>query len=432
MPSKQAAYSLVEIMVTLIVVTLGVFPTLGMFAFTGSQVQQTAPYHEAVFLTSGMVEEVREARGIDPYFIERVDVDGYGTTGTQPKAHPFFEVLEDSAPPWGVLEPGVDQSIDGTPLEALTRGFTMQLTVSGTATAKQVGGRLNWKGDANRLYTYEVVTPVRSWTPLNQIDPRPDVPSEATIIAASGLQSKGPNTAAVATAIGADAQKLRSYLYLRMRCQQIKQWLDTTKTKVQSLASAAASPTATAGAKIQLAKLHLATTASLVPLLREILPHVKELSSGLPAGTLGSLNLSDDDRGGVADPVERVLTNLFDSSQQGIELATAAVSTQSLDLGRRLSLHKIIYDVAVFDSVIRGWPDTHRLDTYLDTLERYYHGRIPHAEHYFQKQRIALANIATSYPYSALIPDLALYKTQYKLLKVNLWSYPKLAANTGP
>ncbi|MBI3890116.1 MAG: hypothetical protein HY303_01150 [Candidatus Wallbacteria bacterium] len=106
-------FSMVEVLFVSAIVALALLPMIDVLRSGSRQLEQTQPYHQAVFLGEKCLEETRLGAEEDPYYLSRLLVDGLGADAAPVTGgrHPFFALLEDTAPPWGRIEPGEDWSI---------------------------------------------------------------------------------------------------------------------------------------------------------------------------------------------------------------------------------------------------------------------------------------------------------------------------------
>jgi hypothetical protein len=131
-PGRGRAVTLVEILVAVGLCAL-IGTTLLTFIRSGrKEVTFTSEHLQAVILSQKVSEDLIEELMINPYGIETLGVDTSSSGGWQDVTDGrsvFFSMVEDRRPPWGVIDPNVDGTLDPSmkPLYESIRRFRFRL-----------------------------------------------------------------------------------------------------------------------------------------------------------------------------------------------------------------------------------------------------------------------------------------------------------------
>ncbi len=429
---------MVEVLVVASIVALAFLPMIDVFRSGSRQLEQTQPYHQAVFLGEKCLEESRLGAEEDPYFLSRLLVDGYGAepapvTGGR---HPFFAVLEDTAVPWGRIEPSEDGAIqkESGPLhdqvEPFIAAVQSNLTQGSPPQPPEAEARVqfDWIDGRDKAMRYELIAAVRVWVPRTKVEvpvPSGEELELAKAIDAGATQGIG----AIAAARGADAEKLRAVAKLLVYGREARSTAERATALAATLRAevlGAGEGPARDGKALRLGRLDEAMAARTCSLLQQMRPPLEALAQALPPGALGE---PAPPKALLAEAVELVRLTL-DGFQKSVGSALAdygALARQEfVPSGWRPSLHVAILRLAKMAALTYPWPDRKPLHAYLAELAAYYRGRMPHMVHFCEQEDQLVESLEQTWPLSAAAADARKAREAYAAaaMKLLLYSAP--------
>jgi len=132
--------------------------------------------------------------------------------------------------------------------------------------------------------------------------------------------------------------------------------------------------------------------------------------AGLTAGTVAGLSMAQRVR--AVDLLQQLYNNLFSSMAESMRLCQSVAARPNLPMSVYVSAHKRLIRVAKLDLLLRPWPSSASLASYLDLLRAFYRSRMPNIEHFITVEQHDLPSITTKYPLMAAVHDFEAVRTR--------------------
>lgn len=140
MRGSRSAFSMIEVCLAFAILGLALVPVLGLFSGAAKHAKTTSDHSFALALAQKVAEELRVAEWENPHTAERVDPQPALAEPITEGVARQFEVIEDLAPPFGRIQPGVDPGI-GPEFAALHKqASAFRVAVGGVSRALPVTG----------------------------------------------------------------------------------------------------------------------------------------------------------------------------------------------------------------------------------------------------------------------------------------------------
>lgn len=404
-PTRQAV-SLIEVLIAAAILALAILPMITAMNQSTEALQQTLPYHQAVFFAEKCLEDSRVGASEDPYYVDRLIQDKLGATSAPVVngKHYFFNVLEDSAEPSGRILPGQDWSIQDEVGPLFQQAKDMRVRVVGDRDPKRQFGicdiSLDWRDLRRKDLNYRVATPLKIWIPLSMVEPPlpEDLDSKLGDVLEPGAGRSLPQ---IIESRVANEEKLRAFarvLYYggvaAAGFPDLQKEMDSLRKNRESATGEAevAALTGRIGRlDEQLATLHLG-------LIQQLKGPLSVLAGGINKGGLGKPNPNFDQRKRAVDQVRLVFDRYFDwMSRAQVEYGTL-VNVPGLPTSWKLEAHLALLRILSLAALTYPWDKLDPLRDYLKGLREFYRGRMPNIEHYLQVEEEHVDYLADAYP----------------------------------
>jgi len=297
---KSDGFSLVEILVATLILFLSMAPIIVSMTTTNRQSHQTADYSTGIGLAAKTAEELRLANWENPHLESQLA----STAGALDEApivggeSIYYDVIEDTAEPYGRMDPGVDPAIeegDG-PLYVQLGGFKMGVepeprSLESTGTVLDLGVTASWTDFQKTRRTWiSKVTVGR--TGLADDAPPEVVDRERADEAIRDVLYPGEtrDLTALAAARGAGIDLLRSLGDVVLLVDSLREGESLSRDERTQLLNflSGADPRSAAEARISLARVEERRAAILLHSLRYLRPRLDLIDTRWSSEALGS------------------------------------------------------------------------------------------------------------------------------------------------
>jgi len=419
---RRPGFTLLEVLVGgAILATVGI-AVLSALSQQAREVGETSDFTIALLLSEKVTEESMYGMDVDLHGDERLLELSGPPRSVQDDTHPYFGVIEDTAPPYGRLDPGVDLHIEKAdePLFRLYHDFELEMDVSPQPLAAvsesliQVDSTFRCPAFGDRFREFAITTLLSR--PVDAPRSRPAVAEDQTQLETQIITQLWPDRATpgatlsgVVASMGGDlaaVTDLGSIVTAAEFSMLAMDSLDDQVTAAQAAAAAAAprSPDQITQLLWAAKLLELKAALAMKVLLWSKDP-AQRLSTSLTANMVGGHATLVTT--GVTDPMSAVVefNSVFKVSVaaalDSYYKARQALPDQYPRAFRQFVLERKILELAELRTLQSGTPDVSFVQSWLDFLISYYKGRNRWAEAFAQRERQAITNasaISTLHP----------------------------------
>lgn len=403
---RRRGFSLIEILLALVLLTVALIPALDVFISSGDSLKQTRPYHHALLLAEKVLEDLRGGSYESPYFLERFRREGIVP---EPKpvvggGHPYFRAIEDTAEPFGRIEPGKDAGIEESlgliekELQPLEVGVTEQ---PGTGDGHLVTAiKVHWKDTRRQDRTYEIQTPIRRWTPLEGLE----------------LSTQGGD---------GEATNPRDALEgLMSEGMEVEDILATEEAELQRLIQereATTDPLQRAKLTARIAKRAERVSILMLGAIQQLASSLRALNRPIPLGALRGM--SETQRGAAMAMGRYAFDGFFQYLFRSLKEYVALATMDPLPPGGRLWAHQSVMRVGTMSSAALGTPSLDTLKQFAETLRLFYDNRQPEVAYQVVHESRVLDNPEKDFPLYPSVHDLHQSMQGLTVAQTNLAMY---------
>lgn len=432
----NAGVSLLEGLIAAALLAATILPLVDVFRSSGRALEQSLPYHQAVFLGEKCMEESRVAAAEDPFF-----VSGLGGNELQPgrKAvtngeHPFFAVLQEGAPPRGRLEPRRDWAIqtEAGPLAEQLATFRLSASLGRSAGPLPATTELaallafDWTDGRGREMAYETGTPLHQWVPLSQVESLDASPSGEELGRVLAPEA-GKSVETLARERGADAQTLGRLAALGLVAEAAHGLREGGEAELQAERSRpldGADPAAPARRQLRLSRLHESLAARALALMPAAREAAVALGRELAPGSLGTPEPPAPARRRIVDRVEG-LPDFFERHLRlALESWGALSRMAAMPAGWHSAAYAGILRTAKRASIALPGFGHEWLGEFCAALSEHYRGRAPHLSHMYSVEAVRAVEPERHYPLAAAAATLDLVRRWLPMACARVLMYP--------